>query len=101
MAKDCWDSVIIRMFHKDPLVPKMRERQQKGCAKYGEPLYPYDGQDGLERALNNALDAVVWLEQSGLEGQVDIFGLQDDALKLASWIQLAIERRNRIKERTR
>ena len=51
---DCWQLVLA----------DMAERRELGIAKYGTPLQPDNGRDGLVDAYQEVLDLAVYLRQA-------------------------------------
>lgn len=56
----------------EALLSAMRARDQFGRAKYGMPLRPGNGQDSLQEAIQEVLDAVAYLCCRSLERPDDL-----------------------------
>ena len=64
---ECWPSLMSRMNKGNELLPLMKARHELGIERYGVGLQPHNGRDSLQDALEEALDLLVYLEQSRLE----------------------------------
>lgn len=51
----------------EQLASRLLERQAVGVAKYGKPLYPFDGRRTLEDAEDEALDLAVYIRKERVE----------------------------------
>ena len=84
-----WPSVIMQFVKLDCYTPAvkarvasdMRARHLLGVERYGVPLQPFNGRDGLSDAYQEALDLRVYLEQVRVEPA---------ALAVHSLVELAI-----------
>ena len=65
----------------DMLIALLKERREKGIAKYGRPLTTFNERDALRDALEEALDCCQYLRQAELEAAAEIARLRE-ALRL-------------------
>lgn len=82
-----WDVLISReeTAHPDsPLLPLMRERHELGVERYGRPLRAQDGRDHAIDALQELLDALVYLE-GARSAAMAAQGVDPGALRVAQW----------------
>ena len=58
----------LRASGKSDLADAIQARAEEGKAKYGTYLFPFDGRDTTVDAAQEALDLVVYLAKSSMEG---------------------------------
>ena len=64
----------------DMLIALLKERREKGIAKYGRPLTTFNERDALRDALEEALDCCQYLLQAEAEAQAKV-----------SWLSKAVK----------
>lgn len=92
---ECWPSLMKRMLKGSPLLPLMQARHELGIERYGVGLQPHNGRDAVQDALEEALDLLVYLEQSRLENPKEHWqgACQTAVLDVAIKLQYVYNRR--------